>query len=236
MKKELILFLHVPKTAGTSLAHSFRDAYAHSPSSLFIRGDGRDIGSPTRNKEIATRLVSKFNNSAEDCTICYFDHMYYGVHYHLPDDIDYKYICFVREPISRVISDYLYVHRTKEHILYPSISMMTIEQCIGSGIYKNAMSNLMTRYLSGKAGGEIEEPDLLAAKENLSNFAYVGRQENFHQCFKEMQDAGLLRHDTKAYREKFYVGAKPQVAYSTYNHLKALNHFDIQLYDWVCNK
>ena len=106
---------------------------------------------------------------------------------------DFTYAAVIREPVSRVVSSYVYYHSSpKKHIqsmLDPKYRNETLQSCIEHQ-HNGCVGNLLTRYLCGhpiwcKLGNDRA---LQEAKKNLrDNFAVVGIVENMELTIEVMK-------------------------------------------------
>jgi Galactose-3-O-sulfotransferase len=92
--KSTLIFLHIPKTAGTTMRSIIRRQY--SPEELYAVEDPDWV---SKNAEFF--LKSKKNNSGIRCLIGHFP---YGVHHYLPDPA--QYITILRNPVEWTLSTY----------------------------------------------------------------------------------------------------------------------------------
>ncbi len=99
MPKKQVIFLHIPKTAGSSLNSIIRRQYK---SSEFFH-----VNSINNEKEMISKLIE-----IKDSKKIIFGHHSFGLHKYL--DINTKYITLLRNPIDRIISIYYYIGGVKK--------------------------------------------------------------------------------------------------------------------------
>lgn len=182
-EKKLLIFLHIPKAAGTTFKHVLRKQYGQNAiASLPIRDNQNSLKCFIRSSSIFEEEYIKVISG----------HTIYGVHQHLKRQA--IYFSFVREPVSRVISDYYYLLRSKDYPNHDYVvkNNLTLKEYILSGKSK-LIDNFQTRVLSGVG----EHPDfaqcsqdmLEQAKKNICNdFVLLGIVERFDETLL------LLRH------------------------------------------
>lgn len=169
---DTIIFLHIPKTAGTTLNQVLQQQYTSSESFLLGANaqasidEYRDL--PLEKKE-AIRLVA--------------GHTAFGFHNFVPGS--FTYFTFLREPVERVVSFYHYVKGSPQHYLNQAAvnEFSGIVPFLESGITK-MVDNGQTRMVSGTwlepAFGEINADIFHFAKRNLEHyFSVVGLTEQF---------------------------------------------------------
>lgn len=170
--KRTIIFVHVPKTAGTTIRAIIAGEYSDPTKVLLGPGTGDQLHaigamSPEERNEIeiiAGHVPHGFPNLADDP----------------------RYCTLLREPIDRVVSFYYYVRREPEHYLYEytEVAGHTLREVIEARVTP-MMDNFQTRLISGVWNavpfGEMTEEFLERAKANLATYDVVGLQERFDE-------------------------------------------------------
>ena len=185
-----LVFLHIPKTAGTTLHRIIERQYPAE--SLY------SIGWTEDESVAALRQMSE----AQQTRICMVrGHMAFGVHEYLSGPV--TYFTVLRNPIERVISYYYFVRSKPDHYLYDEISAgeMTLAEFVERHGHI-MLDNAQTRMLSGRwrepAFGGCTSEHLAMAKRNLrEHFAVVGLAERFDETL-------LLLKRTFGWRNVFY--------------------------------
>ena len=99
-----IIFLHIPKTAGTTLHHIINRQYRQRQ--LYVYDNSReDALDAFINLSPQTKASLKLIRG----------HLSYGLHEHLPGT--HSYFTFLRDPVDRVLSHYYYQFATTRHLL-----------------------------------------------------------------------------------------------------------------------
>jgi hypothetical protein len=94
-----LIFMHVPKTGGTSLRAALLEAYRPDESALVYEGSGlRGAMSEARFAELPEEVRGHVR--------LIIGHFGYGIHEHVPGES--RYVTVVRDPVERVVS--LYYH------------------------------------------------------------------------------------------------------------------------------
>lgn len=131
---EKIIFIHIPKTGGTSVRDFFISAYGRSQIAW--------LGPDFRREDLLIH-----NNP-------FFDkYKVVGGHFSFRDSKNIRgekvYITTVRNPVERTISLFRYIQRTKDHDLHDlAVRKRLDEMFIESDVFKNQVSNLLIKYLS----------------------------------------------------------------------------------------
>lgn len=221
--KESVIFLHIPKAAGSTLHWIIEQQY--EPTTIFTINEERTINDFTNLSEAERAEIRVLKG-----------HMYFGLHKSLPQPS--TYITILRDPIERVISHYYYVLREPRNELHERVTSqnMSLKDFVGSGIYLH-LDNGQTRLISTTgadfAYGQCSEEMLRSAKENIKeHFIVVGLAERFDESLI------LLKRSLKWTRMPFYTKQnvtknrplKQDVSKDTLNLLEKYNELDIELY------
>lgn len=211
--KELLVFSHIPKTAGTSFNYLLRGYFGSSLMAARHRGNvnatytGENLISDSR----------YFRNLR-----CVSGH---SVKPFEPLDMDgyqLRWFTFLRNPVNRLISHY--IHQFTSNVELYNVG---IEEWMG----RFNRSNLMTRHIAG-------EEDVQAAIEILSSqFSFVGFteyfedslslfKETFHlDCFSSTLNKARMTVRDNDLKESIYANE------SILNIIRENNALDIELYD-----
>lgn len=223
-----IIFLHVPKAAGSTLNKILERQYEKK--SIFFIENGSHIkefiAEFKRLPEARKREIKVFQG-----------HIKFGLHERLPQPS--TYITIIREPVERIISHYYYVLRTPRHYLYDEVTSknMSLKDYVCSRI-TTELDNAQTRILSGVESvgfGECSTENLESAKKNLQeHFSVVGLTERFDETL-------LLLKRALKWKNPFYIKQnvtknrllKEDISKDTLNIIEKYNELDIELYRYV---
>lgn len=169
-----LVFLHISKTAGTTLRRIAQRQYARSE---VFPLDGAFFPSEEAFRRLRTDLTPRHR--------LFFGHMAYGLGEHLP--MPSGYATFLRDPVDRVVSAYRYAAGLPEHPGHREIREgLSLRDYVQSGRVRQ-LDNGMTRALSGRwymEFGTVTEELLDLALEHLDGLRMVGVTSRF--------DEGLL--------------------------------------------
>ncbi len=155
----VIIFIHIPKTAGSTLYSIIYKQYENMFTKDNILQIPWSLDTPMEQNEKIEVLSG---------------HIQFGVHKYLPQK-KYIYLTMIRNPIELVLSYYYYVQRTKTHQFYNLFNEITLEEFVTKEEFNHVTTNLQTRYLS-----EEYKDDLEIARNNLKkHFKIVGVTERF---------------------------------------------------------
>ncbi|PIG90647.1 sulfotransferase family 2 domain-containing protein [Gloeocapsopsis sp. IPPAS B-1203] len=229
-KQPIVIYVHIPKTAGTTLRHIVQSQFY--PHNIF---EFYNLRQQERKGLSKFEQLSEFQKN----NISFVSgHIGFGLHSLLTRPC--TYITILREPVERVVSHYFYLQNRN------AVSKeTTLEEFVQT--YKRAQ-NSMTSFLSGlefkiQAEQNIEsnledfsEKSLNLAKDNIEkHFKVVGLVERFDEtCLLLKKDLGwnipiaCLKKNVSNNRPK----AK-DLPRETVKLIEEFNQFDILLYQYA---
>jgi len=225
-----VIFLHVPKTAGTTLHHILERCYPRNQICSF-----KD---PNYRSELEN--FQKLSTETREAYRLIKGHLSFGFHRHLPGRS--TYITFLREPVARALSFYHYARSHPEHYLYPLLGDDHVDLKILLRQRTPTTHELFNLQTSMVAGDEWDDPErpadraaLERAKQNLrSHFDVVGLTEEFDTSL------GLLRRrfgwKVRFYTRKNVTRRKDQIDNldpETHSLVREANALDIELYQFA---
>ena len=164
------LFLHVPKTAGSSIRTLLKQNYAQDAMIAFS-GDLKPL-------EWYRTAPAEFR--AGHALV--HGHFPYGLHEGVAD---YTYFTFLRDPVDRHFSDYHFLKRYEPHPMHAAIASGEIGLDDWAGIFTSLpmYGNITTGYISGE--GDKRQADRAAlerAKFNIRrDFTLCGLTDRFDE-------------------------------------------------------
>lgn len=177
-----VIFLHIGKTAGTTMRQVLRRNFRSS--------DVMDIHVRERSREETLERFGELPAEMRARPRLIMAHTVFGLHQHVPRPS--IYITIVRKPSSLVVSQYRYVLRTPRHRLHEVATSegMSIADYIRSGV-STEMDNSQTRAIAGDLSvpyGACTDEMLERAKQNLDgSFAVAGLTERFEETLVLLQ-------------------------------------------------
>ncbi len=174
-KKKTVLFLHIPKCAGTTLTEEIiKKRFGSEQLIVFY-----DYGT-----EVLIARLKKMPTHQKEQIRCIAGHFAFGVHQLLPQPV--TYITMLRKPVDRVISHFYFAKNNKDHYLHDIIHSndLALKDYV-ERLENIEMDNGQTRILAGIGWGakfgECDENILDKAIKNLErHFSVVGVSERFN--------------------------------------------------------
>lgn len=219
----MLLFLHIPRTAGSTLLRLLDRQYgSDAVLEVYDARTADEVADLQAERSGPTRVIA--------------GHFYFGLHRGLSAPC--RYITFLRDPVERVVSHYRFVRGQPEHYLHAAAAAMTLPEYVESC---GAMepNNDQTRLLAGEAmlpsDGTSSEAMLPVAKQNLESHAAVGLTEAFDASV-------MLMGRLFGWSRPFYVrenrsgrGSGDGASAEVRELIRAYNALDVQLYRHACD-
>jgi hypothetical protein len=226
-KQKIVIFMHIPKTAGTTLGTIIEQNY--SPFNIQKTYSANDAPFAYI-KEISTKKKRHLEVVS--------GHFAFGVHELLPKEP--IYITVLRKPIERTISEFYHINRDPNHGLYTlvSSSQMGLIDYL-SHLRLVFKDNTQTRMFSGDwASGQrlpCSDEMLEQAKANLrDHVAVVGLTERFDETLLLVKK--LLNWQNIRYQKRNVTQNRPAQQQLTSEEVEALqnsNTYDLKLYEYA---
>ncbi|GLB62015.1 sulfotransferase family protein [Cytobacillus sp. NCCP-133] len=216
--KKIIIFIHIPKTAGTSMRKIIEKQYTVLQSRYYYNGYqdafNRLKGTPQ----------SKLN------TVKWIQgHFQFGLHEAISNPVEY--ITMLRHPVDRVISFYYFLRENPRHPLNHIAKSLNLTEFIMSEdkIIQDGIYNLQTTLISGDGTPSFEK-----AKKNIDeHFMMVGITERFNESIFLMRKK--LGWKVPYLSRQNVTRSRPKLAQVSENVKKIIeqkNEFDFQLYEY----
>ena len=177
VKEPIIIFQHIPKTAGTTLRYIIQ--YQFPPSAICeLYGSS---GSPAQR---IAKLQSLSKLQQQKIKIIN-THVGFGLHDYLQQPC--RYITFLREPVQRAVSMYYYFQKTKN----PQFVELSLEEFVRTypGVQNGMTKNLAGIVLQTQLGTAEADRELVCDRSSLEiaranlqqHFKFVGISERFDE-------------------------------------------------------
>lgn len=227
MSGQLLNFVHIPKTAGTTFISILKKNFR--PEDI-LQIDGLD---PDRTFEFVKDLPGVENN--------------YKIimgHWSLKFEPLFKSreivrIVFLRNPVDLVISSYYYIRKTPKHKQHTLVNELTLSEFIAMRKEMN-LDNIQTRHLAciatNMVGSDIDFSQyglqyLEIARQELARSTYVFLTEKFDESLQILKGDKILRSISYK-RKNVSVQDKSQlnIPESVIKQIQDDNKFDLELY------
>jgi hypothetical protein len=224
-KDEALIFLHLPKCAGTTLNRIIE--WEYHPLRVFSIDPVLFLWSFKKLNRWPSERLARMQ--------VFKGHMPFGIHHRLPQSS--TYVTFLRDPVERVISAYYFARNYLLHPKHHWISKLTLEEYVRV----SPNHDVQCKYISGRPfvgdhhAGDCDEQTLEAAKENLNKyFSLVGLTERFDEGLAILK---IMFGWEIAKYAKFNVTKsrlkKTSLPPSTVELIAERNKYDMALYDYA---
>jgi len=218
-KRKALIFLHIPKTAGTTLNRIIESQY--SPFAIYTIDPHRIRATPERLQQLSERRRRRLQVVR--------GHFYYGIHRFLPQGA--TYITMLRDPVARALSAYYFVLRRPLNPLHRKLKKerLRVEDCLRLFPDRN---NLQCRLIAGVRDPAIDGERLLdIARENLTNsFSVVGISERFEESLVLISKT--FGWEISFYENRKVAKARPAAAPELAELIRQYNRWDAELYEF----
>lgn len=215
--REALIFLHIPKTAGTTLNRIIERHY--NPFSIFTINPYRIKASTERLKRLPEARRRRLRVVR--------GHFAYGIHECLPQGG--SYVTLLRDPVARVLSAYHFILRRPLNPLHRKLKTerLSVEDCVR--LFPQ-FQNLQCRFIAGLENPAINGERLLdIAKDNLTNsFSVVGICERFEESL--ILIAKAFGWEVSCYQNQRVARSRPIVEPKLTGLIREQNQLDDELY------
>ena len=222
---EALIFLHIMKTAGTSLFKVLQQQYSKDLTFHYV---------PTKEGK---RLedFEQWPQDRRDRLRFFHGHECYGVHEHLNPPS--RYMTMLRKPVNRVVSLYYFIHHNPNRDIPVEARCPTLRSYLDAQLL--CINNGQTRAIAGEAAsdfafGECTSELLDIAKQNLAQFLMVGTTERFDESLLVLKH--VLGLDNILYSRTNENLRKPKMEEmdpADIETIKTLNQLDEELYAYA---
>ena len=219
MDHQALIFLHIPKTAGTTLNRIIE--WQYNPLSIFTLD-------PYRIRATAERFKTLSEERRRRIRVVR-GHLYYGLHEFLPQGA--TYITMLREPVARFLSSYYFILRRPLHPLHRKLKRerLGVEDYLRLVPHRH---NFQCQLIAGVKDNKTGDAQLLEmAKEHLvKSFRVVGICERFEESL-------VLIAKTFGWEVPFYENRKVSknrspVDQNSLEMIREHNRIDLELYEF----
>jgi Sulfotransferase family len=209
-----LVFMHIPKTAGTTLYPSLQWNYPpHQTLHIDIpKNEMHRMESVPLDYRSSLRLLH--------------GHFAFGIHKYVPRSC--RYVTVLREPVARVVSAYKHVLKRTGHEYHERVikDRIDLEEFIET-FWLEEKSNRQIRDLCNEYDGPVDRELLEQAKRNLEGFLVVGLTERFEETFALIRRALGLRLPFYVTRN---VGFPLEPSERAIELIREREKFDLELY------
>lgn len=232
----MIAFVHIPKTAGTTLnsilAGVYRPGERHE---IMMRGMSWILPKPTivRRPLISLSKIRRLKSAVRTHPGPRLIHGHFDLSIAKYFPPDARFFTLLRDPVERAISHYYHYRRRVDDRIHPLAMRSSLAEWVSDrGIVE--MDNGQTRRLAGEMNlpcGRVTAQMLERAMSRLARFAVVGLTERFDQSLLLLQRA--FGWEVQAVRAQNVGGNRPprtEVSEEALGTIERCNRLDQELY------
>ncbi|MEQ6167984.1 sulfotransferase family 2 domain-containing protein [Ekhidna sp. MALMAid0563] len=197
-----IISIHIPKTAGTSLMHTFKKTY----------GEERVVQLARKHVKEHDRNLSSY--ITHNTKVLHGHFFYSEIDPYLLDNRETKLIAFVRHPIDRVVSNYHHFIKTTKEQRFGSKQWFRRFESLSTYASRDHTRNMMCRYLKPF---------------NWERFAFIGVQESYSEDLSAL--ASTMKWEDTFEVKKNIHAQKNKLTKTQIDELTYLNKEDMALYN-----
>jgi hypothetical protein len=217
----LLIFMHIPKTAGITLRTIISNQY--KPEEV-INTFHHETGFETIVQQVRTENIK-----------CLLSHHPFGIHKML--NKPFTYVTMLRDPVDRVISAYYYLHKNPDTLeeFKKKMDRVSFKEFITEDDkdFQYFVNNMQTRIASGEYDPNMA--DLKRAKKNLIDyFSVIGITEMFDESIDLMKatfgwgNINYVKQNVTKNRP-----LKEHVPEEIIKIIEEKNQLDLELYKWA---
>ncbi len=209
-EQELLIFLHIPKTAGTTLRWFLESQYP-----------GQSTLRCYESKGCTPEQLADMDQEQKRRVALLSCHLPYGAHEFFPQPS--VYTTMLRRPLDRFLSAYFAFQQTPSLAAFPTFI---------DNAKRDGRDNRQVRLLAtAPTGGDVNAEHLETAKRRLSRFPAIGLTERFHQSLALMRK--VLRLRSNVYVTRNVTRSRPgldDIGIELQRAILSVNEFDGELY------
>ena len=214
------IFLHIPKTAGTTLSHLIMRN--HQPARVLLAHNSNIMTTPGLLTKAGNLPVAVSGHTRIDAM----------VYQALQSRKRFIHFTVLRHPVDRCVSYYHFVRRRPHHPSHKDLINLSLRQAVRKNRY-GEFGNLQSRFLlGGKPPQNTDENYAMACEALTQRFSLVGIQEAFDGFV-------LMLHQLLHFNEIFIpprntnADKKPEISAEDRQLLENQNALDMRVYDFA---
>ena len=233
----MILFVHIPRTGGTTLNVLLQKEY---PDLFSVKSWQQVIGYQKWYEEIWGKPIDILK---KDCVIGHLDFYWINLlRNNLPigNSLTYDVISLVRDPVDRLISHYNYWSSTEQRYKELVRNMTFAEFITRRDLFNRPLDNDQTRIFSGlsRSVENVDDEILRKAKDNLQKVKLVGLTERYDESIHRFAKIYGWRSTQYPWRNRSREirCCREDLSTSMIMDIYKSQKYDVQLYEFIVRK
>lgn len=212
---EVLVFLHIPKTAGLSFIQSIQCHFERNEVTVMPQKVIEQQGNP-REYLKPYRFIAGHNN--------------YSIQKYLTKKS--VFVTMLRHPIERTISAYYHAQRDVEHEFHQLALSHDLEGYLENRQVRNAVTNLMSRYLYPDVVWEDIPDHIVQLKQRLDGIRFVGITSMFEESLLTVHHHFGWAYNQKVPKLNVNTERKPveEISYRVRQDIQSMTTIDMELY------
>ncbi len=227
MSNQTVIFLHSPRSGGTTLNSILRYQYGIESLHSFRNGFTRD------SIDSYLELPSFKQNQIK----CFRGHIIFGLHEYISTPC--TYITIVRHPIKRVLSLFGYISGKRGNNLYQPESQYKLEKFLDEGHPAYIPNDQVRRTAGITRNRVIHVSSIETAKNHIeNNFAVIGITEYFDLSILLMEKVLNWKKKPWYVKNNYHGSGRmfSQIPTHLIDKIQSQNQLDIEFYNYLLDK
>lgn len=222
-----LIFVHIPKTAGTSFYDLIERNYDKNKRFVFNTNKGKNP------------IPKLLRRQEKNCPEIVYGHGTFGLHEIFPNS---EYLTFIRNPVSHTISNYNYIRSSPHNRLHKRVKDMSFSDFVSNlkdmwhdNQHYRQLTNTLFRIEHSEFYNKEIIPDYDQLDWALKKIKFLYRFEDLQEAVSELSREfnwkyGEMPHLNESKKDDFLISEKD------IENIRVINHLDFYIYEKVSRK